>query len=200
MKNPGKNNISILVILILFLNSFSLNAQDIIVLNNNEKISAKVIVVGLTNITYKKFENLDGPSYEIAKDDVLKITYENGQDEFFLQNSETGLTSKKGIDPSINLAYKGSVDADYYYNKNWPLWTTFGGTIIFLPVGLAAGLISGIATPNIEVLIPDKDLLNSPEYYNAFMKRAQQKKWGKVGKGLILGIGVNVLFFILVTQ
>ncbi len=201
MKDIKKGYLYLLMVVGFILSAQLLNAQDTIILKNNEEVSAKVLVVGISNITYKKFENLNGPSYEITKDDVLKITYENGRDEFFLQDSNTpNNTSKNTVDPSINLIYKGTADADHFYNKKWPLWITFGGTVVFLPVGLAAGLISGIVTPKIEVLIPNQQLLNSPAYYDAFMKRSKQRKWGKVGKGLVLGIGVNVLAFIVLSN
>lgn len=187
---------------ISIVSSQNLLSQDIIVLNNGEKITSKVIVIGISDITYKKFDNLEGPDYIIAKDDVLKITYEDGRDEFFLQKSPS--TSPNGrnssVNPGLNMTYKGTLDADFNYNKKWPFWTTFGGTIIFLPVGLAAGLVSGIVTPNIAVLIPERELLENPEYYNAYMKKAKLKKWGRVGRGLVFGVAFNVAVFIILSS
>ncbi|NCA76965.1 MAG: hypothetical protein EOM90_11590 [Alphaproteobacteria bacterium] len=58
----------------------SLNAQDRIVLINNDTIIAKVISVGST-ISYKKFNFTDGPTYELSKKDINKIIYQNGVTE-----------------------------------------------------------------------------------------------------------------------
>lgn len=187
---------------VYFVSTQKLFSQDIIVLNNGEKISSKVVVIGIADITYKKYDNLEGPDYVIAKDDVLKITYEDGRDEFFLLKSPSTSNRRptSSVEPGLNLAYKGTLDADFNYNKKWPFWTTFGGTIIFLPVGLAAGLISGIVTPNIAILIPEKELLENPEYYEAYMKKAKLKKWGKVGGGLVFGVAFNVAVFIILSS
>lgn len=61
----------------------SLYAQDIIVLRNAEEIEAKVLVIGIDEITYKKWDNQDGPSYQIAKRDVFYIKYANGSKEVY---------------------------------------------------------------------------------------------------------------------
>ena len=58
-------------------------AQDVIVLRNAEEIQAKVLLVGIDDITYKKWDNLEGPSYQIAKKDVFFIKYANGTKEVF---------------------------------------------------------------------------------------------------------------------
>ncbi|GAA5023348.1 hypothetical protein GCM10011506_06130 [Marivirga lumbricoides] len=202
MRAKKQMQVMLALFLIVVASHHKLFSQDIIVLNNGEKISSKVIVIGISDITYKKFENLEGPDYVIAKDDVLKITYEDGRDEFFLQKSPSASNKRpaSSVEPGLNLAYKGTLDADFNYNKKWPFWTTFGGTIIFLPVGLAAGLISGIVTPNIAVLIPEKELLENPVYYDAYMKKAKLKKWGRVGRGLVFGVAFNVAVFIILSS
>ncbi len=60
-------------------------AQDVIVLRNADEIQSKVLLVGIEDITYKKWDNLEGPSYQIAKKDVLFIMYANGTKEVFNQ-------------------------------------------------------------------------------------------------------------------
>ncbi|WP_250433793.1 hypothetical protein [Hanstruepera flava] len=72
-----------LTTLILFLFNLSLYAQDIIVTSNNEEVSAKVEEIHIETISYKKPNNLTGPSYHIKKSEVSKIIFENGTVETF---------------------------------------------------------------------------------------------------------------------
>ena len=70
-------------ILLLFLFTLSVTAQDIIVTSNNEEISAKVKEIHIETISYKRFDNLTGPTYHIEKSEVSKIIFENGNEETF---------------------------------------------------------------------------------------------------------------------
>ncbi|TYA52326.1 hypothetical protein [Formosa maritima] len=72
-----------ITILLLFLFTYSISAQDVIVTSNHEKISAKVEEIHIKTISYKKFENLNGPIYHIEKSEVIKIIFENGDEEVF---------------------------------------------------------------------------------------------------------------------
>ncbi len=56
-------------------------AQDIIIKKNAEEISSKVLEIDSINITYKKFDNIDGPSYILSKSEVFMIKYANGTKE-----------------------------------------------------------------------------------------------------------------------
>lgn len=80
-------------------------AQDVIVKKNAEEIEARVIRIGETSITYKKYTNLDGPEYVIPKKDVFMIKYENGTKEVFtseapanasIGNVLTGQSKRRG--------------------------------------------------------------------------------------------------------
>ncbi len=70
---------SLIFLLIAF--SFDSFAQDIIYKKDGSKEEVKIILVGDTEIQYKKFSNPDGPVYSVGKDDILLITYQNGEYE-----------------------------------------------------------------------------------------------------------------------
>lgn len=70
---------------IFFVVHFSV-AQDIIYLKNGDEIEAKVLTVDITEVTYKKWNNQDGPTYRIAKRELLMIKYENGSKDVFGEN------------------------------------------------------------------------------------------------------------------
>ena len=78
--------------------SLSATAQDVIVLLNTEEIQAKVKSIGLNEVVYLKWNNLNGPTYSIAKSDIFYIKYTNGQKDIFGnhdQHSSTNRSIKK---------------------------------------------------------------------------------------------------------
>ena len=55
--------------------------QDIIYLKNGENIDAKVVSVQSRTIQYKLHQHLEGPEYEVRKNKVFMIIYEDGRKE-----------------------------------------------------------------------------------------------------------------------
>jgi len=51
------------------------NAQDRIVLKNTEEINAKIENVSPDTVTYKLWDNINGPTYTIYKSDILFISF-----------------------------------------------------------------------------------------------------------------------------
>lgn len=76
--------------------SGTLFGQDIINLKNKTSIKAKVLNVGVKTISYKKSDNLDGPSYELRNREVNNILYENGTQEV-IQNIAKDFSSSKNV-------------------------------------------------------------------------------------------------------
>ena len=79
-----------LISLLILLPSF-LIGQDIIIKKNADEIKAKVVEVGIDNIKYKKFDNLEGPTYVIPKYELFMIRYENGTKDVFKEKFENNL-------------------------------------------------------------------------------------------------------------
>ena len=69
------------------------NAQDVIVKNDGSTITSKVMEITGTEIKYKKYSNLKGPTYTINKTDVNYINYENGERENFDNTTATQSTT-----------------------------------------------------------------------------------------------------------
>ncbi len=69
-------------ILLLSLPAF-LFAQDVLTLRNGNEIRAKVQEVGIKEIKYLNYDNMNGPVYIISKNEVAVIKYENGTTETF---------------------------------------------------------------------------------------------------------------------
>lgn len=66
-----------------FLTLYAANAQDKIYRRDGSLLDAKVTEVNNRTISYKKAENLEGPTYVIDRSEVEKIKYENGSIEYF---------------------------------------------------------------------------------------------------------------------
>jgi len=71
----------IFAVVFLFVGICSVAAQDIIILKDGNTIAAKVSEISPTEIRYKRFDNLDGPTIVIPADRVLSIRYQNGTQE-----------------------------------------------------------------------------------------------------------------------
>ena len=86
-----KYKLSLGVFFFLSFASFTLKAQDKIIKTDNAIIEAKVVEINASEIKYKKFSNLNGPTYTISKTNIQLIVYENGEKETFnTENASTG--------------------------------------------------------------------------------------------------------------
>ncbi len=78
-----------LTIVLVIAGAFRTYAQDVITLKSGEEIKAKVTEVSSSEIKYKRFEHLDGPTIVVEKAKVFAVNYENGTREVFNAASET---------------------------------------------------------------------------------------------------------------
>ena len=70
-------------VLVWCIASLTVSAQDVIVKKDGSTILSKVTEIGTTDVKYKKWSNIEGPLYTIAKANVQSINYENGEVETF---------------------------------------------------------------------------------------------------------------------
>lgn len=84
---------------ILFCLFISKNAssQDRIILNDKSEISTKVLEVLETIIKYKRFDNLDGPTYSVSVNKIYQIVYQNGLVENYTKNTVGNKSLEKKI-------------------------------------------------------------------------------------------------------
>lgn len=93
--------------------SFVTQAQDVIIKKNGDEIKSKVLEVALTIIKYKKFDNPNGPTFEILKSEVFMIKYENGTKDIInpivekKEPNETIIRSDKAEKDKSSLAFTG---------------------------------------------------------------------------------------------
>ncbi len=80
-KETFMRTIKLLSVIVLAMFSFIAHAQDVIVKKDGSTITSKVTEITGSEIKYKKFSNLNGPTYTIGKNEVNYINYENGERE-----------------------------------------------------------------------------------------------------------------------
>ena len=112
---------SILIILIFVVCcSINLLEQDIITLTNGDEIQAQVIEINTTEISYKKFENLQGPTYKVLKSEVFKIKYPNGNQDIItsLENNTSRVDNSKDNKLKFNNSFRFYMDnVPYSYSE-----------------------------------------------------------------------------------
>ena len=76
-----KNKTIIFASLFVSFLSITAIAQDIVIKTNGDKIKAKVLEVTQTEIKYKRFESLSGPTYTVSISEIESIKYKDGTKE-----------------------------------------------------------------------------------------------------------------------
>lgn len=95
-------------------------AQDVIVKRDGSSIISKVLEVNTDDVKYKKFSNLNGPTYTIKKSDLLSINYENGEKDTFSDVDNVNTSSSSGQSPRMinKPADKRNTELIQLYNRH----------------------------------------------------------------------------------
>ncbi len=89
------------------------SAQDIILKRDASEIEAKVLKVGSDEIEYKKWNNLEGPTYTIPNSEVFIIKYQNGTKDTVTALSSTARYEAKSKYGKFKPHYQGEVAFAY---------------------------------------------------------------------------------------
>lgn len=98
------------ILFILFIVPAICRAQDILVKTDKSEVKVKVIEITDAAIKYKKWDNADGPLYNIAKSDVFMIIYTNGQREIIKQTDNSPADASTA-NSGTSLSHVGSSSA-----------------------------------------------------------------------------------------
>lgn len=104
-----------------------INAQDFIVLRDATEIESKVLEITETNVSYKKWDNLDGPVFSINRDKVFFIKFANGTKEVFY----TGEATKKTSSQPNNAVKTSSEPSPFWQNRPFINGVFFSGYVDF---------------------------------------------------------------------
>ena len=116
-------------------------AQDLITTKKGEDIQAKVLEVSSTEIKYKKFSNLDGPTFVINKNEVLMVRYENGEKDIFSVEPSPLNTTSEIYDGMKYKDLKNLYDPHNYFPETGdPYSRGWAGVASFFIPGLGQGI------------------------------------------------------------
>lgn len=168
-------------------------AQDYLITNKNEFFKVKVLEISQTEIKYKSFYNLNGPTVVLPKDAVRSIKYENGVVENFeTQKESIILEATKSEQDFYEL---GKQDAYKYYRGYTGAGT--GTLLTGLLVSPLIGLIPAFATagtPPSEISLnyPNSTLMKNPEYARGYTKTSFGVKKERVWSNWFITFGISV--------
>jgi hypothetical protein len=134
---------------ILFIVSYAAKAQDIIVMRNADEVMAKVTSITQDQVTYKRWSNLDGPTYTISKSQIFYIKYENGEKDLMNAVPETRTRVREhrnNTSSSLPVAFRGyaSVGTIFLSEMAGPTLDVTAGVFLFdrLYAGVEVGFHS----------------------------------------------------------
>lgn len=88
MKNYVQLNIGLAVFYTL-LSASTAAAQDVIHTRDGKMIESKVLEISEESVSYKMFNNLEGPVFKMASDKIFKIVFENGTEHSFIEEGRS---------------------------------------------------------------------------------------------------------------
>ena len=94
-----------LSMLLMLLVSMVVAAQDVIVKKDGSTILSKVVEISDTQVKYKKFSHLEGPTYVVSISELTSINYQNGEKENFGTSQTTVIQTQTPSVPNYENAY-----------------------------------------------------------------------------------------------
>ena len=178
-----KNILNILTFSLIILQT---SAQDVITKKNSDDIKAKVLEVTTSEIKFKRFEDINGPTFSLLKSEVLMVRYENGTKDVFNDNQSSSASSDD------EMRAKGTQDAKIYYKgaKSGAGWTVVATVLTSPLLGLIPAAICASTEPSDQNLnYKDYDLMKNYAYNQAYTKQAHKIKRRKIWTNYGIGFG-----------
>lgn len=86
----------VLISFVVLVSCFTSAAQDVIHTKDGRAIKSKVLEISDETVSYKMFDNLEGPVFKMASDLIEKIDFENGTHYSFVQDGKSHNLSAGG--------------------------------------------------------------------------------------------------------
>lgn len=112
-----------LLSLLLLMFSTNVFAQDVIVKTDGGTIIGKIIEVSSSEVKYKKYSNLDGPTYTISASSINVINFANGeQEDFGKKRYDSGVEVKRKEYKDWNTVYFQYNPSFFYFDSSNTKW------------------------------------------------------------------------------
>lgn len=108
---------SVTCCILFFVFAISIKAQDVLYTTGGNKIQAKVTELNPTDIKYKDFSNLDGPTYVIARNEIVLIQFSDGTTQIINENAPAFAPTAAEPYTVKPIEKKKKLNL-YYLNKN----------------------------------------------------------------------------------
>ena len=176
------------------------DGKDKVLLKNGEEISAKVLTVSEKEISYKKADFLDGPTYTILPSSVFMITYSNGIKDIFNQQTEIKNTINNTSITEGELASKARRDAEQNFSGVGPFFAGFSSILLSPIFALIPAAIVSSNEPNESKLnYPNQELYDKNiQYQNSYRKEAYKIKKKNVWAGYGVGAFINIALALII--
>ena len=183
---------ALLILALMIQSAIVVSGQDVIILNNKEKIDGKVTEVQLDVVKYKKASNINGPVYSILKSEIFLVIYENGVQESF---DEEASTKDVTVPPSAAII-KSTPSEDPVSNSkgdaevvNQTKETDPPSTVLSEEKNLANPDMF-VPTRKYKLSYDDKEKLkvNDKDIYNRYRSARRMKNFYGTVKGVTTGI------------
>ncbi len=96
--------VRIILLLFAMLAALSVKAQDVIVMKDGDEVNAKVLSLNDSDVSYKKWENQEGPTYTTSKSKIFMIKYANGYKEVFKDELAAEQPTQTAAEPAANVS------------------------------------------------------------------------------------------------
>jgi hypothetical protein len=132
----------IVVGILLSLMTLTSYAQDLITTKKGEDIKAKILEVSSTEVKYKRYSNLEGPTFTISTRDILMVRYQNGEKEIFAESNSNKSRGSKSVHAGMRYnEYKDLYNTNYYIHEAGDAYSPFwSGLASFVIPGLGQGI------------------------------------------------------------
>jgi len=104
--------------LILIIRVFCVNAQDILVFKDGIEESVKVLLVSDSEVRYKLYTHLHGPTYKVNSSDLSSIRYENGEVQKF-ENVVQVVNTRINENSAENDEVDFTEEINFYIQNGW---------------------------------------------------------------------------------
>ena len=103
-----------LILFLIIISNFSY-AQDLMIYKSGDEKEVKILKISSSEITFKKFSNINGPEYTIDLSEIFMIKYKNGDKDIFndVKKSQQSKEIKLPLGTPIQLYLKESISSKY---------------------------------------------------------------------------------------
>ena len=194
-----KHKINHLILFAGLISASDLLAQDVIRTQNGKDIKVTITRNTTDTLTYKEYDNSDGPLYVVPKTELMEIRYKDGSIELtsFSESEEDKIAKMSNTE----LYQKGYQDAEIYYEPNG--YGALAVASVLFNSGYGTNVVMNHAPVDFnKQAVSNKEYLKYSSYKEGYqhcaLKKRRKREFGTVIGGVavvIVGTFIYVLTF-----